>query len=56
VPLRVVGNLPYNISTPLLFHLLAAKALIRDMHFMLQREVVQRMTAQPGGKPTGACR
>lgn len=50
-PLRVVGNLPYNISTPLLFHLFAQKRLIGDMHFMLQREVVQRITAAPG---TGA--
>ena len=47
-PLRVVGNLPYNISTPLIFHLLAQSASIRDMHFMLQREVVDRMAASPG--------
>ncbi len=46
--LRVVGNLPYNISTPLIFHLLAQSASIRDMHFMLQREVVDRMAASPG--------
>ena len=45
--LRVVGNLPYNISTPLLFHLAQYAAQIRDMHFMLQKEVVQRMTAEP---------
>ena len=45
--LRVVGNLPYNISTPILFHLLAAVALIEDQHFMLQKEVVDRMVAQP---------
>lgn len=46
--LRVVGNLPYNISTPLIFHLLDHAGLIRDMHFMLQKEVVQRMSAGPG--------
>ncbi|MFN3595142.1 MAG: 16S rRNA (adenine(1518)-N(6)/adenine(1519)-N(6))-dimethyltransferase RsmA [Thiobacillaceae bacterium] len=46
--LRVVGNLPYNISTPLLFHLADAAARIRDMHLMLQREVVERMAATPG--------
>ncbi len=45
---RVVGNLPYNVSTPLLFHLLAQRAAIADMHFMLQREVVDRMAAGPG--------
>jgi 16S rRNA (adenine1518-N6/adenine1519-N6)-dimethyltransferase len=52
-PLRVVGNLPYNISTPLLFHLLRQRAAIADMHFMLQKEVVDRMAAQPGGKEYG---
>ena len=52
-PLRVVGNLPYNISTPLLFHLLDQHGCIRDMHFMLQKEVVQRMAAQPGGRDWG---
>lgn len=46
--LRVIGNLPYNISTPLLFHLTAAVDAVRDAHFMLQREVVERMSAQPG--------
>lgn len=46
--LRIVGNLPYNISTPLIFHLLRFSELIDDMHFMLQREVVQRLAAQPG--------
>ncbi len=46
--LRIVGNLPYNISTPLLFHLLAAADRIEDMHFMLQREVVDRLCAGPG--------
>jgi 16S rRNA (adenine1518-N6/adenine1519-N6)-dimethyltransferase len=45
--LRVVGNLPYNISTPLLFHLAEYVASIRDMHFMLQKEVVARMAASP---------
>jgi 16S rRNA (adenine1518-N6/adenine1519-N6)-dimethyltransferase len=45
--LRLVGNLPYNISTPLLFHLIAQRHHIRDMHFMLQKEVVDRMAAQP---------
>jgi 16S rRNA (adenine1518-N6/adenine1519-N6)-dimethyltransferase len=52
-PLRFCGNLPYNISTPLLFHLLAARAAITDMHFMLQKEVVDRMVAGPGGKIYG---
>jgi 16S rRNA (adenine1518-N6/adenine1519-N6)-dimethyltransferase len=52
-PLRVVGNLPYNISTPLLFHLLDQSERILDMHFMLQREVVERMAAAPGGKSYG---
>jgi len=51
--LRVVGNLPYNISTPILFHLLPAAAHVRDQHFMLQKEVVQRMAASPGGKDYG---
>ena len=51
--LRVVGNLPYNISTPILFHLLPAAAAIADQHFMLQKEVVQRMAAEPGGKEYG---
>ncbi len=46
--LRVVGNLPYNISTPLLFHLTRFANSLRDAHFMLQREVVERMCAQPG--------
>ena len=52
-PLRVVGNLPYNISTPILFHLLASAAVVRDQHFMLQKEVVQRMAASPGSKDFG---
>ncbi len=47
-PLRIVGNLPYNISTPLLFYLLEQHACIEDMHFMLQKEVVERMAARPG--------
>lgn len=51
--LRVVGNLPYNISTPLLFHLLAFREHIKDMHFMLQKEVVDRMAASPGNKNYG---
>lgn len=51
--LRVVGNLPYNISTPILFHLLDAAAQIEDQHFMLQSEVVQRMAAGPGTKNYG---
>ena len=49
-PLRVVGNLPYNISTPILFHLLAVAPRVVDQHFMLQKEVVDRMAAAPGGK------
>jgi 16S rRNA (adenine1518-N6/adenine1519-N6)-dimethyltransferase len=51
--IRVVGNLPYNISTPLLFHLLKFRNRIVDMHFMLQREVVERMAASPGSKAYG---
>lgn len=51
--LRVCGNLPYNISTPLLFHLLGAHAVIADMHFMLQKEVVDRIVAPPGSKTYG---
>ena len=51
--LRVIGNLPYNISTPLLFHLLSYGELIEDMCFMLQREVVERICAQPGSKQYG---
>ena len=46
--LRLVGNLPYNISTPLLFHLADYVGIVRDMHFMLQREVVERLVAVPG--------
>jgi 16S rRNA (adenine1518-N6/adenine1519-N6)-dimethyltransferase len=51
--LRVIGNLPYNISTPLLFHLLDQRDCIRDMLFMLQKEVVDRMAAAPGGRDYG---
>ena len=51
--LRLAGNLPYNISTPLLFHILDYHHLFRDIHVMLQKEVVQRMTAQPGNKTYG---
>jgi 16S rRNA (adenine1518-N6/adenine1519-N6)-dimethyltransferase len=51
--LRVVGNLPYNISTPLLFHLFAQTECIADMHFMLQKEVVDRLCAAPGDKSYG---
>ena len=51
--LRVVGNLPYNISTPLLFHLSQAADHVRDMHFMLQKEVVERMVAAPGTSEYG---
>ena len=52
-PLRVVGNLPYNISTPILFHLLDQSDNIKDMHFMLQKEVVERMASGPGSKIYG---
>jgi 16S rRNA (adenine1518-N6/adenine1519-N6)-dimethyltransferase len=51
--LRVVGNLPYNISSPILFHLLEAAAQVEDQHFMLQKEVVDRMAAGPGSKTYG---
>jgi 16S rRNA (adenine1518-N6/adenine1519-N6)-dimethyltransferase len=51
--LRVVGNLPYNISTPILFHLLGAVDCIEDQHFMLQKEVVERMAARPATKAYG---
>lgn len=51
--LRVVGNLPYNISTPILFHLLSFADVIADMHFMLQKEVVERITAEVGSKIYG---
>lgn len=51
--LRLVGNLPYNISTPLLFHLIEQREHILDMHFMLQKEVVDRMAAAPGSEHYG---
>ena len=51
--LRLVGNLPYNISTPLLFHLLLFRTCIADAHFMLQKEVVDRICAEPGNKNYG---
>ncbi|MDT8385232.1 MAG: 16S rRNA (adenine(1518)-N(6)/adenine(1519)-N(6))-dimethyltransferase RsmA [Gammaproteobacteria bacterium] len=52
-PLRIVGNLPYNISTPLMFHLLERHEVIKDMHFMLQKEVVDRLAATPNTKSYG---
>ena len=52
-PLRLAGNLPYNISTPLLFHLLDQRAVFRDLHVMLQKEVVERMIAASGSKTYG---
>ncbi|WKV49673.1 MULTISPECIES: 16S rRNA (adenine(1518)-N(6)/adenine(1519)-N(6))-dimethyltransferase RsmA [Dickeya] len=52
-PLRVFGNLPYNISTPLMFHLFSYTQAIRDMHFMLQKEVVNRLVAGPDSKAYG---
>ncbi len=52
-PLRIVGNLPYNISTPLIFHLLSQSGVVQDMHFMLQKEVVQRLAAVSGDNHYG---
>ncbi|MDN4503508.1 16S rRNA (adenine(1518)-N(6)/adenine(1519)-N(6))-dimethyltransferase RsmA [Alteromonadaceae bacterium BrNp21-10] len=52
-PLRVFGNLPYNISTPLMFHLFSFADKVFDMHFMLQKEVVNRLAAKPGNKNYG---
>ena len=52
-PLRVFGNLPYNISTPLMFHLFSFAHKVQDMHFMLQKEVVNRLAASPGNKNYG---
>lgn len=52
-PLRIIGNLPYNISTPLLFHLLSSLDQIRDLHVMLQKEVVERMAAPSGSRTYG---
>lgn len=51
--LRLIGNLPYNISSPILFHLLPWASQVQDQHFMLQREVVDRMVATPGSKAFG---
>ncbi|HSQ03137.1 MAG TPA: 16S rRNA (adenine(1518)-N(6)/adenine(1519)-N(6))-dimethyltransferase RsmA [Burkholderiales bacterium] len=51
--LRVIGNLPYHISTPILFHLAAFEAVLQDIHVMLQKEVVDRMVALPGSSPYG---
>lgn len=51
--LRVIGNLPYNVSTPLLFHLIAQPQAIDDLHIMLQREVIDRMSADPGTSEYG---
>jgi 16S rRNA (adenine1518-N6/adenine1519-N6)-dimethyltransferase len=51
--IRLVGNLPYNISTPILFHVLEHAQAVRDMHFMLQKEVIDRMAAEPGSKVYG---
>ena len=51
--LRLVGNLPYNLSSPILFHALEHAGVVRDMHFMLQKEVVDRMAATPGSKVYG---
>ncbi len=51
--MRIIGNLPYNVSTPLLFHLFDQSDCIRDMHFMLQKEVVDRLCAEPGDKDYG---
>ena len=52
-PLRIIGNLHYNISTPLIFHLLGQAGVVQDMHFMLQKEVVQRLAAVPGDNNYG---
>jgi len=52
-PFRLIGNLPYNISTPLIFHVLESPELVTDMHFMLQKEVVDRMAAAPGSRTYG---
>jgi 16S rRNA (adenine1518-N6/adenine1519-N6)-dimethyltransferase len=52
-PIRLVGNLPYNLSSPILFHALDHATVVQDMHFMLQKEVVERMAAPPGSKVYG---
>lgn len=51
--MRIIGNLPYNISTPLIFHLIDHKEYIEDMHFMLQKEVAERLASKPGSKQYG---
>lgn len=51
--LRLIGNLPYNITTPLLFHVMQYAAIVEDMHFMVQREVADRLVASPGSKTYG---
>ena len=51
--LRIIGNLPYNISTPIIFHLVKYTSIISDMHFMLQKEVVKRLAATPGNSEYG---
>ncbi|MDH5472403.1 MAG: 16S rRNA (adenine(1518)-N(6)/adenine(1519)-N(6))-dimethyltransferase RsmA [Gammaproteobacteria bacterium] len=51
--LRIIGNLPYNISTPIIFHLVKFSSIISDMHFMLQKEVVDRLAASPGNSDYG---
>ena len=51
--LRIIGNLPYNIYTPLIFHLLSSSGQVQDMHFMLQKEVVDRLCAEPGSSDYG---
>lgn len=53
LPLRIFGNLPYNISTPLMFHLFSYTSAVKDMHFMLQKEVVNRLVAGPNSKAYG---
>ncbi|MDF2184066.1 16S rRNA (adenine(1518)-N(6)/adenine(1519)-N(6))-dimethyltransferase RsmA [Grimontia hollisae] len=52
-PLRIFGNLPYNVSTPLMFHLFSFAGKVKDMHFMLQKEVVNRLAAGPNSKAYG---
>lgn len=52
-PLRIIGNLPYNLTSPILFHCLEQRAVIADMHFMVQKEVAERITARPGCKNYG---
>ena len=52
-PLRVIGNLPYNITTPIIFHLLDSLTFVEDMYFMVQKEVTERLAAPPGGRSFG---